>query len=198
MATKKKEKATKAKSVKKTEATKPRTKKAKIAFLKRSAAGKKRHHRKKLKNTAFWHYRAIGLAMFFLLALGSMVVANAADLIAPPGQDINITAYQRAAEERRAALALKERDPDQVGVASWYALGLRSPDALTCASTRFPRGTYLEVTSLRNDKKVVCLVNDYGPQPHTNRVIDLSRGSFRQIEWLGSGTVPVEVRVVQP
>ena len=196
MATKKK--AAKTKQPKTLETPKPRGKKAKIAFLKRSAAGKKHHHRKKLRHTAFWHYRAIGLAMFFLLALGSMVVANAADLIAPPGQDINITAYQKAAEERRAALALKERAPDQVGVASWYALGLRSPDALTCASTRFPRGTYLEVTSLRNDKKIVCLVNDYGPQPYTNRVIDLSRGSFREIEWLGSGTVPVEVRVVQP
>lgn len=191
-------KSAKKKTAKKSEAAKPRTKKAKIAFLKRSAAGKKAFHRRKLRNTAFWHYRAIGLAMFFLLALGSMVVANATDLIPPPGHDINITAYQRAAEERRAALAIKERAADQTGVASWYALGLRSPDALTCASTRFPRGTYLEVTSLRNDTKVVCLVNDYGPQPHTNRIIDLSRGSFRQIESLGAGTVPVEVRVVQP
>ncbi len=191
-------KVAKKKTAKKVDAPKPRSKKAKIAFLKRSAAGRTRHNRRKLKDTAFWHYRAIGIAMFFLLALGSMVVANAADLIPPPGQDINITAYQRAAEERRAALAIKERAPDQAGSASWYALGLRSPDALTCASTRFPRGTYLEVTSLRNDAKVVCLVNDYGPQPHTNRIIDLSRGSFRQIESLGAGTVPVEVRVVQP
>lgn len=191
-----KTKKTSSKTKKNGKQLKPRTKVAKILFLKRSAAGKSRHNRRRLMYTAFWHYRAIGLAMFFLLTLGSMVVANASDLIAPPGQDINITAYQRAAEERRAALKIQEQRADQTGVASWYALGLRSPDALTCASTRYPKGTYLEVASLRNYKKVTCLVNDYGPQPYTNRVIDLSRGSFQQIEWLGSGTVPVEIRVV--
>lgn len=89
-----------------------------------------------------------------------------------------------------------ERPASQVGSASWYALGLPRPDALTCASTTYPRGTYLLVTSLRNGKNVICLVNDYGPQAWTKRVIDLSRGSFRVIEDLSRGTVPVEIRVV--
>lgn len=89
-----------------------------------------------------------------------------------------------------------ERPANQVGSASWYALGLPAPDALTCASTTYPRGTYLLVTSLRNGKNVICLVNDYGPQAWTKRVIDLSRGSFRVIEDLSRGTVPVEIRVV--
>lgn len=87
---------------------------------------------------------------------------------------------------------------DQVGIASWYALGLPQPDALTCASTKFPRRTYLQVKSQRNGKIVVCRVNDYGPEAWTKRVIDLSRGSFRQIEDLSRGTVPVEVKVVPP
>jgi rare lipoprotein A (peptidoglycan hydrolase) len=43
---------------------------------------------------------------------------------------------------------------------------------------------------------VVCRVNDYGPEAWTGRVIDLSRGSFRQIEGLGRGVTPVEIRVV--
>jgi rare lipoprotein A (peptidoglycan hydrolase) len=43
---------------------------------------------------------------------------------------------------------------------------------------------------------VVCLVNDYGPTPGTKRVIDLSRGAYSQLEGLGSGTMPVEVRRV--
>lgn len=85
--------------------------------------------------------------------------------------------------------------PDQVGTASWYALGLPQPDALTCASTRFPRGTYLRVTDRRNGHQVTCLVNDYGPEFWTGRVIDLSRGSFRQVDDLGTGTIPVEIRV---
>lgn len=87
---------------------------------------------------------------------------------------------------------------DQVGSASWYALGLPQPDALTCASTHFGRGTYLNVTNKRNGRSVICLVNDYGPAAWTNRVIDLSRGSFRIIEDLSRGTTPVEVRVVPP
>ena len=87
---------------------------------------------------------------------------------------------------------------DQIGKASWYALGLPAPDALTCASTRFPRGSYLWVRNVSNGKTVVCLVNDYGPQPFTKRVIDLSRGSFRTIEGLGKGVTSVEIRLVPP
>lgn len=86
--------------------------------------------------------------------------------------------------------------PDQVGTASWYALGLPSPDSLTCASTHFGRGTYLDVKNLRNGKHVTCLVNDYGPEAWTNRAVDLSRGSFRVIDSLGTGTTHVEIRVV--
>jgi rare lipoprotein A (peptidoglycan hydrolase) len=85
---------------------------------------------------------------------------------------------------------------DQTGQASWYALGLPSPDSLTCASRTFPRGSYLHVTSLRTKREVTCLVNDYGPEAWTNRVIDLSRGSFTQIDSLSLGTTPVEVRVI--
>jgi rare lipoprotein A (peptidoglycan hydrolase) len=96
-------------------------------------------------------------------------------------------------------VAEKPKDPnapDQVGQGSWYALGLPAPDTLTCASTTYGRGSYLEVTNRRNGKKVICRVNDYGPEAWTGRVIDLSRGSFREVEDLGRGTIPVEIRVV--
>lgn len=86
--------------------------------------------------------------------------------------------------------------PDQTGRGSWYALGLPAPDAITCASRTFPRGTYLQVKDLHSGRSVVCLVNDYGPEAWTGRVIDLSRGSFRQVDNLGVGTIPVEIRVV--
>ena len=88
--------------------------------------------------------------------------------------------------------------PDQSGKASWYALGLPEPDAITCASRTFPRGSYLQVKNLRNGRIVVCRVNDYGPEAWTGRVIDLSRGSFVQIDSLSAGTAPVEIRVVPP
>jgi rare lipoprotein A (peptidoglycan hydrolase) len=85
--------------------------------------------------------------------------------------------------------------PSNTGRGSWYALGLPQPDALTCASRTFPRGTYLHVTNLYNRKTVVCRVNDYGPEAWTGRIIDLSRGSFSQVDSLGRGTIPVELRV---
>jgi rare lipoprotein A (peptidoglycan hydrolase) len=81
------------------------------------------------------------------------------------------------------------------GRGSWYALGLPEPDALTCASRTFPRGTYLLVKDLYNGHTMVCRVNDYGPETWTGRIIDLSRGSFNQIDNLGRGTIPVELRV---
>jgi len=86
--------------------------------------------------------------------------------------------------------------PDQSGRASWYALGLPQPDALTCASRTFPRGTYLRVEDLQNGREVTCLVNDYGPAAWTGRVLDLSRGSFSQVASLGQGTIPVSIWVV--
>lgn len=82
------------------------------------------------------------------------------------------------------------------GRASWYALGLPAPDTLTCASRTFSRGSFLEVTNLRNGRVVVCRVNDYGPEAWTNRIIDLSRGSFQEVDSLGTGTIPVEIRQV--
>jgi rare lipoprotein A (peptidoglycan hydrolase) len=85
--------------------------------------------------------------------------------------------------------------PDQVGRGSWYAYGLPAPDAVTCASRTFPRGSYLQVTDLYNGNKVVCHVNDYGPEVWTGRVIDLSRGAFIVVDNLGRGTIPVEIRL---
>lgn len=88
--------------------------------------------------------------------------------------------------------------PDQVGIASWYALGLPAPDDLTCASTKFPRGSYLLVRNLRNGRSVICRVNDYGPEAWTARAIDLSRGSFSLIDDLSRGTAPVNIWLVPP
>jgi rare lipoprotein A len=85
--------------------------------------------------------------------------------------------------------------PAQSGRASWYAFGLPAPDALTCASRTFPRGTYLQVKDLYNSRTMICRVNDYGPEAWTGRILDLSRGSFSQIDSLGRGTIPIELRV---
>jgi rare lipoprotein A (peptidoglycan hydrolase) len=140
-----------------------------------------------------------GLLIAMTIGTGGIVFAMADNLIPPPTPNPNVAVYEQAAAARRAAEAQQSvvvPPPDQTGSASWYAIGLADPDSLTCASTRFPRGTYLQVTDLRTNRQMVCLVNDYGPAAWTGRVIDLSRGSYSQLESLGSGTMPVEIRVV--
>ena len=63
------------------------------------------------------------------------------------------------------------------GEASWYARGLKRPDALTAASRTWPRGKRLLVIHPGNRRAVVVRVNDYGPEAWTGRVLDLSRGA---------------------
>jgi rare lipoprotein A (peptidoglycan hydrolase) len=111
-------------------------------------------------------------------------------------QSINIDIKPPAPAAAAPTVRVAQSGSDQSGRASWYALGLRSPESLTCASTTYPRGTYLQVTSQRSGKTVVCLVNDYGPEAWTGRPIDLSLGSFRVIEDPSRGTVPVSITVV--
>ncbi len=133
------------------------------------------------------------------LCTGSLAVALAATKPSSASLYVQTDAHRpgyRLAGDPTPVPPNPEGTPDQVGTASWYALGLPSPDSLTCASTHFGRGTYLDVKNLRNGKHVTCLVNDYGPEAWTNRAIDLSRGSFRVIDSLSSGTTKVEIRVV--
>lgn len=174
------------------------TKKAKISLLIRKAAGRSRSNRKRVKALAQQHLAIAILLALVTLGTSSLAFAISINLVPPP----SAAGKYPAAEEvlKRYIVEYepqnKPNPPNQVGIASWYALGLRAPDALTCASTTFPRGTYLKVKNIRNGKEVVCLVNDYGPQPWTKKVIDLSRGSFVRIANLGSGVAPVEIRVV--
>lgn len=94
--------------------------------------------------------------------------------------------------------------------ASWYgttgsreftASGERfNENALTAASWRYPFGTELKVTNIRNGKSVVVRVNDRGPAKRLvkkGRVIDLSRKAFSQIEDLRTGIVNIKVEVIK-
>lgn len=69
--------------------------------------------------------------------------------------------------------------------ASWYARGLPSPDAMTAASRKYPRGSWLLV--IHGARFVVVKVNDYGPEAWTGRGLDLSRGAARQLGLLSKG-----------
>jgi rare lipoprotein A len=64
-------------------------------------------------------------------------------------------------------------------------------NALTCAHREYPFGTRLKVTNVSNNSSVVCLVNDRGPFV-SGRDIDLSYGTAKKINMMGTGRVRIE------
>ena len=68
-----------------------------------------------------------------------------------------------------------------------------SENALTCASNKYRMGTLLRVENIKNNKVVICRVNDRGGFHKYGRVIDLSKRAFSQIASLKSGVVKVKI-----
>lgn len=139
----------------------------------------------------------------FLVGLATVSVGSLAYAITLNKPEVSIDLNAQGTPIRIQAPAavidsVSPGGPVQSGTSSWYAFGLPEPDALTCASRTFPRGTYLKVEDMDNDRSMICLVNDYGPAIWTGRVIDLSRGSFVQLAPLGTGTIPVQISVASP
>lgn len=95
----------------------------------------------------------------------------------------------------------------QQGIASWYGLkfhGKRTSSgeaydmyAMTAAHKTLPLPSYVEVTNLVNNKKVIVKVNDRGPF-HEGRVIDLSYVAAYKLDILAEGTGKVKLRVIDP
>lgn len=91
------------------------------------------------------------------------------------------------------------------GIASWYGTkfhGRRTSSGepynmyeMTAAHATLPIPTYVQVTNLRNGRKVVVRVNDRGPF-HDNRLIDLSYVAALKLGIVGAGTGLVEVRAL--
>lgn len=69
--------------------------------------------------------------------------------------------------------------------------------AMTAAHKSLPLPTYVQVTNLKNGRKVVVKVNDRGPF-HQNRIIDLSYAAAEKLDIVGQGTGFVEVRAIDP
>ncbi len=92
------------------------------------------------------------------------------------------------------------------GMASWYgneyhgrvtASGeVFDQEALTAAHKELPFGTIVQVTNLRNNRRVMVRINDRGPFIR-GRIIDLSRGAARELNMLRDGIVPVRVEVLE-
>ncbi|MBI2778718.1 MAG: septal ring lytic transglycosylase RlpA family protein [Gammaproteobacteria bacterium] len=91
------------------------------------------------------------------------------------------------------------------GLASWYGTkfhGRRTSSgepydlySMTAAHKTLPLPTYVEVTNLKNGRKLVVKVNDRGPF-HQGRIIDLSYAAAQKLGINSTG--PVEIRAITP
>jgi rare lipoprotein A len=94
-------------------------------------------------------------------------------------------------------------DPEvQRGKASWYgrrhhggatASGERfNMHAMTAAHRKFPFGTRVRVTNLKNGRSVIVRINDRGPFGK-GRVIDVSEAAAKELQMIDAGVVPCTV-----
>lgn len=94
-----------------------------------------------------------------------------------------------------------------VGTASWYGTLFHKRRtssgerydmlAMTAAHRTLPLPTYVEVTNLRNHRRVIVKVNDRGPF-HSKRLIDLSYVAAKKLGMIGHGTTVVRVTAIDP
>jgi rare lipoprotein A len=91
------------------------------------------------------------------------------------------------------------------GVASWYGRDFHGRltangevydmHSISAAHTTLPMPSYVRVTNLGNGKSIVVRVNDRGPY-HRNRVIDLSIGTAKALDFYHNGIARVRVEYV--
>ena len=95
---------------------------------------------------------------------------------------------------------------EAVGTASWYGTQFHSRCtsngerynmlAMTAAHKSLPLPTYVEVTNLKNHRKVIVKVNDRGPFAR-RRVMDLSREGGRKLGILDKGLTYADCLVLE-
>ncbi len=103
-------------------------------------------------------------------------------------------------------LANTNQDFEQTGTASWYGKKFHGHTTsnmeifdmykMTAAHRTLPLPSYVEVTNLDNNKKVIVRVNDRGPFK-SKRIIDLSWAAARALDYDKKGLANVHIKLVQ-
>ena len=93
----------------------------------------------------------------------------------------------------------------KIGNASWYGQKfhghLTSNGEIfdmyefTAAHKTLPLPSYAKVTNTQNGKSLIVRINDRGPF-HPDRIIDLSFAAAKELDYLKTGTAPVNVEVI--
>jgi rare lipoprotein A len=91
------------------------------------------------------------------------------------------------------------------GIASWYGRDFHGRltangevydmHSISAAHTTMPLPSYARVTNLENGRSIVVRVNDRGPYVR-NRIIDLSIGTAKALDFYGKGLARVRVEYV--
>jgi rare lipoprotein A len=104
----------------------------------------------------------------------------------------------------------KARNYRQTGIASWYGYETYrqkggymtangeafDPRGLSAAHKHLPLPTFVRVTNLENQRRIIVRVNDRGPFVK-DRIIDLSAGAAKKLGFYKEGTARVLVETVQ-
>lgn len=69
-------------------------------------------------------------------------------------------------------------------------------NALTAAHRTLPLGCTIRVTNKDNGKSVVLKVNDRGPF-HSNRILDVSKGAAKQLDFVKKGVADISIEVLK-
>ncbi len=99
------------------------------------------------------------------------------------------------------------RDYREEGTASWYGTKFHGQNTangelydlygMTAAHKTLPLPTYVQVTNLANNRKIIVRVNDRGPF-YSDRIIDLSYAAAKKLGYADQGTAHVLVEGIDP
>ena len=67
---------------------------------------------------------------------------------------------------------------------------------VTAAHKEFPFNTVVRVTNENNGKSLIIRINDRGPYVD-KRILDCSFGAAKKLGFVGSGTTPVKIEVIE-
>ncbi len=94
----------------------------------------------------------------------------------------------------------------QIGTASFYADKYNGRitfsgevydmNGISAAHPSYPMGTILRITNLDKNKTIVARVNDRMPE-RDDRIIDLSLGSAKELDFIKEGLVKVKIEVLE-
>ncbi len=92
------------------------------------------------------------------------------------------------------------------GIASFYSASFEGKQTasgeifrhskLTCASNKFPLGTWLKITNLKNNKTITVKVNDR-MHPRMKRLVDLTLTGAKALDFVAAGLTQVKAEVLK-